>query len=197
MHSTRVATFLIGAWIACSIFLGWIGLRNVSLAGSLLTNSTPQAAEILNGLGPEKAALLLRHFASEQNRYYFSMWGLMQIPMALVLAVVLYAAAEKRVVPLVVCGSMLVLVLFQYFAVTPEYTYRGREADFPPGSLALGTQARVWLMTQVLAGTEAAKLLIAMVLAGYLFTYKSLKRVRRREDSLKVVNLTGVRDEGS
>jgi hypothetical protein len=196
MHSTRVAAFLVGAWIACSLFLGWIALRNLSLSGSLLANSTPQAAEIMNGVGTEKTALLLRHFASEQNRYYFSMWGWMQIPLALVLAGVLYVAAEKRAVPLVLCGSMLALVLFQHFAVIPEYIYRGRDADFPPGSLAFGAQARVWLMTQVLVGTEAAKLLIAMVLAGYLFTYKSLKRLRRREDPLKMVNLSGVRDEG-
>ena len=68
--------------------------------------------------------------------------------------------------------------------------------DFPPGSLAVGPQARVWLMTQVLAGTEAAKLLIGMALAGYLFSYKSLRRMRRRGDPIKMTNLTGVHDEG-
>lgn len=108
---------------------------------------------------------------------------MIQIPYALLLAGVLYLAAEKRPVPLVLCGLMLALVLFQ-LAIHPELAYRGREADFPPGSQALGTQARVWALTEVWIGAESAKLLIGGLLASFMFTYKSRRRARRIDDSL-------------
>ena len=60
---------------------------------------------------------------------------------------------------------MLALVLFQ-LAIQPELTFRGREADFPPGNQSLGTQARVWALTEVWIGAESAKLLIGGLLTA-------------------------------
>jgi len=96
--------------------------------------------------------------------------------------VFLYLTADRRILPPILCGLMLVLVMFEYFAITPEFTYRGREADFPPGSLAFGAEARVWLLTEVLIAAEGAKLLIGGVLASYLFAYRSRRKVRKIDD---------------
>jgi hypothetical protein len=191
MHSTRIATFLLGAWIACSVLVDLLAIQNVRLSGQLLNAAIPPAAEIIQNTGREQMGLLLRHFASEQYRYYFSTWGLIQIPGALLLAAVLYFAAEKRVMPQLLCGLMLVLVLFQLL-INPELAYRGREADFPPGRLALGTQARMWALTEVYIVVEAAKLLIGGGLAGYLFTYKSRRRHRRNQDLVAAPGASGV-----
>src|SRR5258708_4463736 len=132
--------------------------------------------------------LLLHHFAAEQFRYYFSLWGLIQIPGALLLALVLYFAAEKRIMPQLLCGLMLALVLFQV-AIVPELVFRGREADFPPGSQALGTQARVWVLMEIWIGAEVAKLLLGGALANYIFTYKSRRRARRAEEPITGVKV--------
>ncbi len=188
MHSTRVATFLLGAWIGCCLFLDLLSLQNLRLAGQLLNSAIPPASEILQNAGREQMRLLLHHFAAEQYRYYFSLWGLIQIPGALLLAAVLYFAAEKRIIPQVLCGLMLALVLFQ-LAIDPELTFRGREADFPPGSQALGTQAREWVLTEIWIGVEAVKLLMGGALTNYLFTYKSRRRVRRTEDPITPVKV--------
>ena len=181
MHTTRIASFLLGAWIGCCVFMDLLALQNLRLASGVLNAAIPQAAEIIQKTGREDSALLLRYFAVEQNRYYFSTWGSIQILVALVLAAVLYFAAEKRVLPQILCGLMLAMVLFQ-LAIGPEMAYRGREADFPPGNRSLGTQARVWALTEVWIGAEGAKLLIGALLAGYLFTYKSRRRARRAAD---------------
>lgn len=188
MHSTRLATFLLGAWIAGCLLLDLLSLQNVRLAGQLLDSAIPPASEILQNAGREQMRLLLHHFAAEQYRYYFSLWGLIQIPGALLLAAVLYFATEKRIIPQVLCGLMLVLVLFQ-MAIDPELIYRGREADFPPGSQALGTQARGWVLTEIWIGVEVVKLLVGGVLAHYLFTYKSRRRTRRMDDPITPVNV--------
>ena len=181
MHSTRIATFFLGAWIGCCVFMDLLALENLRLASGVLNSAIPPAVEIIQKSSREELGLLLRYFAAEEYRYYFSIWELIQIPIALLLAGVLYFAAEKRPLPQILCGLMLALVLFQS-AINPEWAYRGREADFPPGSQTLGTQARVWALTEVWIGAESAKLLIGALLASYMFTYKSRRRSRRVAD---------------
>jgi len=183
MHSTRVAAFLLGAWIGCCIFLDLMVLQNPRLAGNALESATPPAVLIMQKLGRDETSLLLRYFAEEENRFYFSIWEVFQIPTALILGAVLYFAAEKRAMPQILCGLMLVLALFQ-LAIQPEFSYRGREADFPPGSQALGPKARVWALTEVWIGAESAKLLIGALLASYLFSYKSRRRLQKLDDVL-------------
>jgi len=183
VHSTRIATFLLGAWIASCIFLDLVSLQNMRLAGQMLNSAIPPASAILQNAGREPMGLLLRHFAAEQYRYYFSLWGIIQIPGGLLLAAVLYFATEKRVLPQVLCAAMVALVLFQ-LAIHPELTFRGQEADFPPGRQSMGTQARVWILTEIWIGAEAAKLLVGGVLAGYVFAYKSRRRARKAEDPI-------------
>jgi hypothetical protein len=184
MHSTRVATFLLGVWIGCCVFMDFLALENLRLVGSVINSATPAAGEIIQKGGQEQMTLLLRYFAAEQYRYYFSTWELIQIPGALLLAGVLYLAAEKRPMPQILCGLMLALVLFQ-LAIHPELAFRGRETDFPPGSQTLGMQARVWALTEVWIVAESTKLIIGGVLAGFMFSYKSRRRSRRSaEDDL-------------
>ena len=181
MHSTRVATFLLGAWIGCCVFMDLVALQSLRLAGAAISSASPMVADIIRKSGPEPIALLLRHFAAEQYRHYFSTWELIQVPAALLLAGVLYFAAGKRWIPQMLCGLMLALVLFQ-LAIQPELTFRGREADFPPGNRALGTQARVWALTEVWVGAESAKLLIGGLLTALMIGHKSRRRSRQVGD---------------
>ena len=186
MHSSRIGAFLLGAWLGCSLFLGVLAFENVRFAGRLARESVPPATQIINAAGPEQARLLLRHFAWEQNRYYYTNWEMFQMPVAVILALFLYLTTDRRILPPVLCGLMLILVMFEYLAITPEFIYRGREADFPPGSLAFGAEARVWVLTEVLIGAEAAKLLIGGALASYLFAYRSRRKVRKIDDSADI-----------
>jgi len=161
-----------------------LALQSLRLVGRAIDSASPAApmvTDIIRKNGQEQIALLLRHFAAEQYRYYFSSWELIQIPGALLLAAVLYLAAGKRWIPQILCGLMLALVLFQ-LAIHPELTFRGREADFPPGNQMLGTQARVWALTEVWIGAESAKLLIGGLLTALMLTHKSRRRLRRVED---------------
>jgi hypothetical protein len=196
MHSTRVATFLLGAWIGCCIFLDLLAVQNLRLASRAIDSATPAAAEIIRKDGPEQIGLLLRYFAAEEYRYYFSAWELIQLPGALLVAAVLYWAMGKRWIPHVLCGLMLALVLFQ-LAIQPELTFRGRQADFPPGSEALGTQARVWALNEVWIGAELAKLLIGGLLTALIVSRKSRKRSRFPEDELGQGSTERLRDRSS
>jgi hypothetical protein len=168
--------------MGCSLFLAVLAVQNVRFAARLAGGPIPPAAQIMNDAGPEQAKLLLRHVAWEQNRFYFTNWEMFQMPVAVVLALFLYLTTDRRILPPILCGLMLALVMFEYFAITPEFIYRGREADFPPGNQVFGVESRAWVLTEVLMGAEAAKLLIGGVLASYLFSYRSRRRVRKIDD---------------
>lgn len=181
MHSSRIAAFLLGAWIACCVLLDLVSIQNLRLAAQMMNTAIPPAASIVQNAGREPMRQLLHHFAAEQYRYYFTAWGLTQVAGGLLVAGVLYFAMEKRVLPLILCAAMVAIVLFQ-LAIQPELIYRGQEADFPPGSQSVGTQARVLMLLEVWTGVESAKLFVGVILTAYVFAFKSRRRSRRVED---------------
>jgi hypothetical protein len=183
VHSRRIAAFLLGAWICGSLLLGLVGIRNYHFPGELLAAPIDPAAKLINDIGYPQARLLLQHFAAEQNRTYFYLWEQIEIPLALLLGLSLFLATQRRIPPLVLCGIMLFVVLFQYFAITPELAYSGRGTDFPPLSEAFGAQARIWTLTQVYIGMEIFKLGVGVILAGYIFVFRPHRPNRRRTDT--------------
>lgn len=167
--------------MACCVFLDMAALQNLRLADLMMNVDIPAASQIIQNAGREPMGRLLHHFAAEQYRYYLPLWGQIQLGTILALAGLLYFAAEKRILPQVLCLAIFVLVVFQ-LAINPELTYRGREADFPPGSLSLGTQARALALAEIWGGVEIAKLIVGAVLAVFLFAFKSTRRTRRSVD---------------
>jgi hypothetical protein len=183
VHTRRVATFLLGIWIGCSLFMSAVAIENNRSPNLVLNGPIEPAGKMVQALGVDQARLLLSHLAAEQTRLYFSLWEDVEIPLALVLAAFLFLATQRRILPLVLCGLMLALVLFEHFAISPELAYRGRATDFPPGSAAFGAQARVWALNQVYAGLETTKLVVGGVLASYLFFFRT-RRYPRKEAEL-------------
>jgi hypothetical protein len=181
VHTRRIATFLLGAWMGGCLFMGVIEIQNLR-SPALVMNAPPAPAEkMIQTLGHDPAQLLLRYLAAQQNRHYSSVWEMVQIPLGLAVGLCLFFATQRRLLPLLLCALMLGLLLFQYFTITPELAFRGPETDFPPGNAAVGPMARMWALQQVYAGVEIAKLIAGGVLATYLFLLRTLRRRRSRE----------------
>src|SRR5712691_2416586 len=125
MHTRRMATFLLGAWLGCSLLMSFLAVQNLRSPARTLASATPPAAKLAQKLGEEDALLLLRFQASEQNRTYLFYWELVEILLALALGACLFLGTQKRVLPLVLCGTMLLMVVFEHVALTPQMTYRG------------------------------------------------------------------------
>jgi hypothetical protein len=180
MHTRRMAAFLLGCWLGCSLLMILIQLENLSFTRSLLSAPSNQAAEFMKQAGPQQnAELLMRYQAAEQNRSYSYIWEEAQFVLAVSLGCCLFLGTQKRIFPLVVCGMMLLLVVFEHAGITPELAFRGRAADFPPGSTAYSVQVRVWQFDQIYAGVEGTKLLLGVLLAGYLFIFRA-RRTRKQ-----------------
>jgi hypothetical protein len=182
MHATRIVMFLLGGWIFCTLGVDAAAFFNLRLPAGVIANPPPEAEKIIKDYGPEQAGLLLRHFAAEANRYFFSRWERMEILLGLVLIPFVFAATDRKPVPPIVAALMLVLALFQYYAVTPELAYRGRQADFPPGRANVDARASERALAEVYFGTELALVLIGGALACYVASYKSRRRVRNGAD---------------
>jgi hypothetical protein len=184
MHTRRLAAFLLGAWIGGSVLMILIQVANLRFTASLFTTPSNQAADFLEKTGPQQnVELLLRYQAAEQNRRYSYVWEEVQFGLAIILGGCLFLGTQRRILPLAFCGLMLLMVVFEHVGVTPELAFRGREADFPPGSTTYAVQVRVWALNQVVAWVEGSKLVLGILLSSYLFIFRP-RRIRRRTGAI-------------
>jgi hypothetical protein len=171
--------------MGCSVFIGLVVLQNLHSADLVLGSPVESVGNMVKMLGQEQITLLLRHHAAEQSRNLYYIWEQAQLALGVVLGVCLYFATQKRILSLVLCGVMLGLVMFQFWAITPELAFRGREMDFPAGGNTSGAMVRTLLLYQVMVVTEGLKLVVGGILASYLFAFRtSRKRTGRREVNL-------------
>jgi hypothetical protein len=180
VHTRRISTFLLGGWIGCSIFMAFVVLQSLHSASLVMGSPLEPVAKIAKTLGSDQLELLLKHHAAEQTRNLYYVWEEAQIMVGLALGICLYFATQKRLLSLVLCGIMLGVVMFQFFAITPELSFRGRETDFAAGQ-ASASLIRALILYQMLMVSEGVKLVVGGVLASYLFSFQtSRKRTSRR-----------------
>lgn len=156
--------------------------ENNRFTAELLSTPSNQSQKLLKKLdaGPE-IALLLHYQAAEQNRRYTDAWELAQLGLGLLVAACLFFGTQRRALPLVLCGLMLVTVAFVHLTVTPELALRGRGTDFPPGNVSADLLHRVYVLGQLYGWLEGFKLALGSVLGGYLFVFR-VRRPRRQQD---------------
>jgi hypothetical protein len=163
--------------------MAFVVLQNLHSASILMNAPAPAVLGMLKKLSSDQMTLLLHHQASEANRNIMYVWAEVQVVLGLVLGGCLYFATQKRLLSLVLCGIMLTLVLFQFWAVMPEMTYRGRETDFPSGSPSSTVMVRTLLLYQMLVVSEVLKIVVGGVLASYLFAFRTSRRRSSRQEA--------------
>lgn len=154
---------------------------------------SPGASLLIQKIGIDSAQTLLRYEAEEQNRYFMVRWEWTQMALAVVLAAVLYLGTHVSRLAMVICGIMLMLVIFMHFVLTPEITWLGRNLDFGPDPGG-GGRTRYWILQALYSGLEVLKLLLGASLAIYLFVFKSGNKVRVRRAQTAEVG-SGGREE--
>ena len=164
--------------------IAYVAIFNLRSVGNMQRTIQPAAVKIINSLGDEQTRLIMRYHAAEINRGLFRNWEKAQFAIGLLLFLCLFLGTDRRVFPLMLCGIMLAMVIFQYSGVDKELTYRGRETDFPPGDTDFALQQRVWALHQIYVSVECVKLAAGLVLAGYLFVFRARRRRRKGEPQL-------------
>ena len=177
MHFRRLASLLVGAWLAGCALMDLVATENFRSVDRLLSAPSAQAAEHIRAIGGhDPARAFLRYQVSEQNRWYFENWERIQIVLGVLLLLVLLFGSVPDRFALWLTVLMLVAVLAMHFFLTPEITRLGRSIDFTPRGTPSAERTRFWTFHGAYSATELVKLGLGVALAARL-----LRRKKRRE----------------
>ena len=152
------------------------------------------AGQVLQTLDADSLRLILHHFAGEQVRDVMRSWESMQIVIALIAIAGVFIASEKRIMPLLLTLLMLAIVLVQFFGLTPEIIFRGREMDFPKPRVNTVPAGDMDSMLLLYWGVECIKLVAGAAVATYLFSFKSRRRRTKTENDLELARTVALRN---
>lgn len=175
MHHSRIAAFLLGAWLLGSLFLAFVATRNFRTVDAVLASPPPEASKMIQTLGRDHARQLLRYLAGEENRQYFDSWELAQILLGIVLIGFLLFGVEKRLLA-GLAGAMLLLTVFEHLKITPDLIWLGRSINFLAPAAESQARGQFGKLHAIYGVIEVVKLLFALALAGLLFAMRRRQR---------------------
>src|SRR2546426_8407192 len=107
MNIRHFACWLVGAWIAGSLFMIMVATQNFRSVDRLLA-SPGRAARQVEKMGHDEARTFLRYQVSEQNRWYFETWEKIQLALGLaVLATLLRQGRAPASLVALMCALLL------------------------------------------------------------------------------------------
>ena len=175
VHFRRFACFLLGLWLGGGLFMDMVATQNFRSVDRLLAKPVPPATQQLDKLGPAAARVLLRHQVSEQNRWYFQTWGLLEVLIGLALLLILVFGSTERNFSLLLALLMLLIAVVQRSALTPQMVNLGRAIDWIPLDQPSPDRARFWMLHNAFSGLELVNWALGLLLIGKLL-FRSRKR---------------------
>ena len=129
---TKPILLLLGAWMGGTLLIWLVATVSFRNVDRVLSRSTSEAARLSV---PEAARRpVLRHLASEFNRWLFQLWGAVQLVLGAAVLVLLLRQTPRTPANLTLAGLLLVLVVVMLGVITPAITSLGRTLDFVPRS---------------------------------------------------------------
>ena len=169
MHTRRLASFLIGAWLLGSLLIAFVMIPGMQRQTEAILAAPPSAiAKDIDDLGPDVARLMLDYQVAEATRFIEQIWGIAQLGLAgALLAAVVFTAHRSKFL-IATSAVMAVLVCLQTLYILPTVRATGRVIDFlPPAAVsparATNHSFQVWYQV-----CEVLKFLGAVGLAGRL-----------------------------
>lgn len=185
MHTRRLITFLLGAWLAAIGLVGAFATENFRVADRILDVPTATSKKIFDKMGRDPAQLILRHEINEVNRAMFETSEWIQIGLGVsILVIVIFSrrhSKERVLGTFVITGIMLGLVLAQRFLLTPEMIGSGRLLDFAPAGEVSREREVFGSLHAVYGVFELVKIVVGLIFAGFLFKARMTKTTRSRK----------------
>src|ERR1700704_1665286 len=178
MRHTRIAAFLLGAWLLGTLFMIFVATQNFETVDRVMKSPPPEAYKMILALGNDSARMLLRYTAGEENRFFFENWELAQLVLGALLTGLLIFGVESRMLA-GFSGAMLILTIFEHFKITPEMAWLGRSFDFLPWTAESLSRDQFWKLHGAYAAIEIVKMLLAVVIAGFLFQMRQRRPKQR------------------
>jgi hypothetical protein len=179
MHSTRIAAFLLGAWLCGGLFMGFVATQNFATVDRVLTAPPESASPMIRSLGHDQARQLLRYLAGEENRLFFGDWELAQLVLCLALICVLFSGVGR---PLLtgLAAILLLLTGYQHFMVTARMLSLGRAIDFVSPAAQSPSRDSFFKLHALYGGIEVVKLALVLIVSGFLLARRRRERLQSR-----------------
>jgi len=156
--------------------MAMVATQNFRSVDRLLAKPAAPAAQQVAKLGPGAARTLLRYQVSEQNRWYFETWGILEIAIGVVLLLVLVFGSTETNFTLLLALLMLLIAALQRFLLTPEIVALGRVIDFVPVAQPSPERSRFWMLHTAYTSMEVLKWGL-----GFFLTAKLLFRRKNKK----------------
>jgi hypothetical protein len=143
----------------------WFGSASFAAINVTLTPTSDNVRGQISFTGPERARQLLRYHTSEQNRMLFDQWGLVQIPIAiLVLLLMLFATNGNKLV-MVLSAAMLVSSGVLYWIIGPQASLASRAMAFTSADDNVLERPVFWGQHQAYVMLDLTKIGLGVLLA--------------------------------
>jgi hypothetical protein len=169
MSSRRIAVFLLGFWLGCTLFMGWV-------------------AREIKDIGYDRVKTLLRFEAAELNRHYFYYWEWLQLLLVIVTTVILLDATSGNKFTMICIVGVLLLLLVQHFLVQPEVLDLGRGLDFAPPDQMVDERRAFRTFHTYYASIEGIKIVLLAIVSVRMLLHGSSGKRRRRTIKADVVD---------
>lgn len=161
-----------------SLFMAYVATGNFATVDQVLKAPSLEAEKMIQTLGNENARHLLRYLAGEENRGFFETWEIAEMIIGVGLAAFLILGLKQRLSS-ALTAAIIILTGFQHFKITPEMVWLGRSIDFIAWTADSQARSQFYKLHAAYGIIEGAKLLLMLVVAGFLFTM-SRRRSRQR-----------------
>lgn len=188
MHTHRLATFLVGAWLMGTLLMMFITSQNMRSVDRMMEGGNAPVVKIQDQLGGKVALRqVLRYQVSEANRFLTEWWEYLGIGLGITLTVVVLFATNGNLASMALVTLLLAVAVSQRLFLTPEIVYLGRHLDFLAADAVTPERARFWNYQTAYAATELLKILLGVVLGARLVARSSSSRGQRRRRAEPVV----------
>ena len=170
LRSKRFASFLVGIWFGCLLTIVVGVPASFRAIRSVIENPIPQAALLLEKLGPEASNQLLRYQVSEANRLLFEYWGWIQVTLGVMLFGYLLFGSKCGKVALFLAFGMLILSILLNWMMIPKMVALGRSLHFNANlNQAGGPEVSFRNLHLMFTLFEGTVVLFGVLLLGRLF----------------------------
>lgn len=163
------ALILVTVWLTGTAIMAFVATQNFKTVDRILEKPTPQAALVLAGQQHDTLRILLRHLASELNRFYFLAWNSTQMLLAVIVLAMMLRAGSRMEAGLSVVMLLIAIVLL---GATFRIIDAGRVIDFVPRNPPPPEVAAFGRLHAVYGALELVKLAVGCVLGWKLFPDK-------------------------
>ncbi len=175
MHFRRLASLVLGGWLAGSLLLLAFTAQNVRVVDQLIRTPAKQAVDFMVKLQESDLRVLMNYHAQEVNNWARQSWEIAQLALGMALVLSLFFSTSGKRYTVLMCLLMICSVVFQHWFLTPQTQKLMQDTVFvKPDQLSV-ERDRLRSLDTGYRTTEIVKLGLGVVLAWGL-----LKRGRRR-----------------